>query len=87
MNSLLEKLRACDMHLEHADYLQLPEYQALRKEEDALYKKLVSTMGEHFAEEYGNTANAVCSFVCSSWFQKGMRLGAQLMLAMLEPLE
>lgn len=86
MDSILEQLRTANLRFDRADYFQDSEYQALRQKEAALYEQLKEVMGQKFAEEYTSASNAVWSYPCASWFQSGARLGAQLLLAMLEPL-
>ena len=84
MERIVERLYRDRLDLQTADYPYQPEYQKAMKRWESLNDKLMEEMGQEFADALGDAQMALEDWCSISWFEKGIRLGAQLMMEMLE---
>lgn len=86
MTDLLHRIHMGTLNFDHAGCFDDPEYRALSAEEKAYQDRLKAVMGDDFTLKYLAAGAAVQAYAADKDFQEGMRLGAQLMLALLKPL-
>lgn len=86
MTDLLHRLHMGRLTFDHAGYIDDEEYTALSAEENRFLDEIEAAMGASFTQKYLAANSAVWAYSSDQDFQQGVRLGAQLMLAVLEPL-